>query len=277
MIDASDMRSFDTEDGRLVYRDVGAGRPLVLLHGGFVDHGMWDDQIPVFATDHRVIAPDLRGHGGSSNATTPFRQTDDLAALLRHLDVGPAVLVGLSMGGGIAVDTALEHPDLVGALVISGVGTSEPAFQDPWIHAIQAEQDRALAVGDAEAWVEAFIRGAAGPHRTLDDVDQEVVCRLREMTRRTVSKHTGTEPVLMVPVTDTWERAAKITVPVLAVNGGIDSDDHIGMAERLVHTVANGRATTVEGTAHYPNMERPDTFNDILGRFLRSTRSTQES
>ncbi|MFE3882210.1 alpha/beta hydrolase [Streptomyces lydicus] len=276
MTDASNMHSFDTEDGRLAYRDVGAGRPLVLLHGGFLDHGMWDDQIPVFAPDYRVIAPDTRGHGGSSNASKPFRQTDDLAALLRHLGVGPAVLVGVSMGGGLAVDTALEHPDLVGALVVSCVGTSEPAFQDPWVHAIQAEQDRALATGNAEAWVEAFIRGAAGPHRTLDDVDQEVVRRLREMTWRTVAKHTATEPVHMMPVADTWERAAKITVPVLAVNGGIDSDDHIGMAERLAHTVVNGRATTVEGTAHYPNMERPDAFNEILGRFLRAT-SAQES
>ncbi|MFF8784427.1 alpha/beta fold hydrolase [Streptomyces sp. NPDC015125] len=276
MTDASDVYSFDTEDGRLAYRDVGAGRPLVLLHGGFLDHGMWDDQIPVLAPDYRVIAPDARGHGGSSNASKPFRQADDLAALLRHLDVGPAVLVGLSMGGGIAVDTALEHPDLVSALVVSGVGTSEPAFQDPWVHEILAEQARALAAGNAEAWVEAFTRGAAGPHRTLDDVDQEVVRRVRVMTRRTVAKHTGTEPVHLVPVTDTWERAAKITVPVLAVNGSIDSDDHIGMAERLVRSVANGRATAVEGTAHYPNMERPDTFNEILGRFLRTT-SARES
>ncbi|MFI0714427.1 alpha/beta fold hydrolase [Streptomyces inhibens] len=276
MTDASDMFSFDTGDGHLVYRDVGAGRPLVLLHGGLLDHGMWDEQMPLLAPDYRVIAPDARGHGGSANASKPFRHTDDLAALLRHLDVGPAILVGLSMGGAIAVDTALEHPDLISALVVSGVGTSEPEFEDPWLGEIEAEEARALAAGDAEGWVEAFTRLAAGPHRTLDDVDQDVVRRLREMTRRTVAKHTGVEPVHMVPVTDTWERAAKITVPVLAINGGVDSDDHIGMAERLVRTVANGRATTVEDTAHYPNMERPDKFNEILGHFLR-TASTQES
>lgn len=264
------MFSLDTADGHLAYRDTGAGRPLVLLHGGFLDHHMWDDQVPVLASDYRVIAPDARGHGGSSVASAPFRQTDDLAALLRHLDVGPAILVGLSMGGAIAVDTALEHPDLVRALVVSGVGTSEPEFRDPWIHEIQAEQARALAEGDAEGYVEAFTRMAPGPHRTLDDLDQDVVHRLREMTRRTVAKHTGAEPDHRVPVTDTWERAAKITVPVLAINGGIDSDDHIGMAERLVHIVANGRVTTIEATAHYPNMERPDTFNEILGDFLRT-------
>ncbi|MFJ1546584.1 alpha/beta fold hydrolase [Streptomyces sp. NPDC088246] len=270
MTTASDLRSFETRDGHLVYRDAGAGPPLVLLHGGFLDHGMWDDQVPVLARSHRVIAPDARGHGGSSNASGPFRHTDDLAALLRHLDTGPAVLVGVSMGAATAVDTALEHPDLVRALVVSGAGTGEPEFRDPWSEEILTEQARALAAGDPEGWINAFMLFAAGPHRTLDDVDRTVVQRLREMTVRTVAKHSGDEPDWLVPVTDTWARAAEIAIPVLAVNGGIDSDDHIGMARRLVRTVADGREATVESTAHFPNMERPDAFDEILGEFLKA-------
>ncbi|MFE0331207.1 alpha/beta fold hydrolase [Streptomyces sp. NPDC058960] len=264
------LKTFETEDGPLAYRDEGAGPPLVLLHGGFVDHHMWDDQIPVFARTHRVIAPDARGHGASSNATRPFRPTDDLAALLRHLDTGPAVLVGLSMGGAVAVDTALEHPDLVRALVVSGVGTSEPEFRDPWTQALNAAYWHALGVGDIDAFLDAFAQFTYGPQRTAEDVDPEVDRRIREMARSTIGKHTRDEPDHRVPVTDTWARAAKIEVPVLAVNGGVDSPDHIGMAERLVRTVAHGRATVVEGTGHYPNMERPDAFNAIVGDFLRS-------
>ncbi|MFG2092339.1 alpha/beta fold hydrolase [Streptomyces sp. NPDC048612] len=118
-----------------------------------------------------MIVPDARGHGTSSIETGAFRHTDDLAALLRHLDVGPVVLVGLSMGAGIAVDTALEHPGLVRALVVSGAGTSEPEFRDPWVKDIVAEQDRALAAGDVAGWIDAFMLFAAGPRRTLDDVD----------------------------------------------------------------------------------------------------------
>lgn len=266
----SDVFSLETGDAVLAYRDVGTGPLLVLLHGGFLDHGMWDDQVASLAEDFRVVAPDARGHGASSNADGPFRFTDDLAALLRHLDAGPAVLVGLSMGGGTAVDTALEHPDLVRALVVSGVGTSEPEFRDPWSKEVLARWGRALAAGDVEGWVEAFLLMAAGPHRTLDDVDPDVVRRLREAAVRTITKHTADEPVWSVPVTGTWERARGITVPVLAVNGGLDSDDHIGMAERLVRTVADGRAATVEGTAHYPNMERPDAFDAILRDFLQA-------
>jgi pimeloyl-ACP methyl ester carboxylesterase len=250
--------------------DTGTGRPVVLLHGGFLDHRMWDDQIPVLEARHRVIAFDARGHGKSPCATAPFRFADDLAALLRDLDTGPAVLVGLSMGAGTAVDTALEHPDLVRALVISGAGTSEPYYTDPWTTGTLARWNSALAAGDPVGWMEAFLSFAAGPHRPLEDVDPKVVGRLREMAMGTIGKHTVDEPNLLVPVKNTWERVAAIDVPVLAVNGAIDSPDNTGMASRLIAAVRNGRATLIDGTAHYPNMERPAEFNAILSEFLQS-------
>lgn len=249
--------------------DEGAGRPVVLLHAGYVDHHMWDDQIAALARAYRVIAPDARGHGRSANVTGPFRFTDDLAALLRHLDTGPAILVGVSMGGGIAVDTALEHPELVHALVVSGVGTSEPYFTDPWNVRATEAWTTAAAAGDLDAAVEAFTAAASGPYRAPGDLDPAVVSRLRTMTRGTMSKHTVDEPNTTVPVPDTWSRAAGIDVPVLAVSGALDSPDHLGMAERLARTVNNGRATTVDGAAHYPNLERPEQFDAILGAFLR--------
>ncbi|MBE3015084.1 alpha/beta hydrolase [Microbispora sp. NEAU-D428] len=254
----------------MYWLDTGTGRPLVLLHGGFLDHTMWDDQIKILAAHHRVIAPDARGHGRSANPTEPYRLTDDLAALLRHLDTGPAILVGISMGASTAVDTALEHPELVSAVVISGAGTSEPYFTDPWTTQVLATWHSAMAAGDLEASIEAFMLFAAGPHRGLGDVDPGITGRLRRMARATMSKHTAGEAGPLVPVRDTWDRVAKIDVPVPAINGAIDSPDHIGMAERLTSTVANGRAISIDGTAHYPNMERPNVFNDILEAFVRT-------
>ncbi|MEU8890633.1 alpha/beta hydrolase [Streptomyces sp. NPDC048442] len=268
--------AYEAEGGPLAYFDTGGNLPpLVLLHGGFVDHRMWQDQIPVLERTHRVIAPDARGHGESSVARAPFRPADDVAALLRHLGTGPAVVVGLSMGGATAVDVTLEHPELVRALVVSGVGTSEHEFRDPWVLAAVTEMERALGEGDVAGWVEAFMRFTSGPHRTLDEVDPEVVRRLREMAAHTISKHTlsqhtGTEPDHRVPVTDTWARAAKIGVPVLAINGSVDGPDNHKMAERLIRTVPDGRLRLVEGTAHYPNMERPDVFDAYLLEFLRT-------
>ncbi|MEU2060755.1 alpha/beta fold hydrolase [Streptomyces sp. NPDC013455] len=262
------VRSFPTADGCLAYREAGSGAPLVLLHGGFTDHRMWEEQIRAFAPTHRVIAWDARGHGASDNATAPFRQADDLAALLRGLDAAPAVLVGLSMGGGIAVDCALEHPELVRALVVSGVGTSEPVFEDPWVLEVVAEQQRALARADLAGWADAFVRVAAGPHREVADLDPGTVRALREMGLGTLGKHTPDEPDHHVPVTQTWERVPGIEVPLLALNGALDSADSLAMAARLVDLVPGARTAEVPGTAHYPNMENPARFNAELRAFL---------
>ncbi|SFY49884.1 alpha/beta fold hydrolase [Streptomyces sp. F-1] len=262
--------SFTTSDGSLAYRDAGEGQPLVLLHAGFFDHRMWDEQTRAFAPRYRVIAPDARGHGASSNATRPFRPADDLAALLRHLGVGPAVLVGVSMGGGTAVDTALEYPGLVRAVVVSGVGTSEPYFEDPWSLEVLGEQNSALAAGDIEGWLDGHVRFAAGPHRSVADVDADLANRLRAMASRTIAKHTAGEPDHRLPVPHTWRRAASIDVPVLAINGALDVSDHVAMAERLVQAVPDGRAVSVEDTAHFPNMEQPAAFNALLAEFLEA-------
>ncbi|MGW0665355.1 alpha/beta fold hydrolase [Streptodolium elevatio] len=269
MMLSSELKWFTSDDGELAYRDEGAGHPVVLLHAGYLTHEMWDAQVPALAADHRVIAPDARGHGDSANASKPFRQTDDLAALLRHLDIGPAVLVGISMGAGIAVDTALEHPELAAGVVISGAGTSEPEYSDPWTLQIFTDQATAMATGDVEGWLSAALRSALGPTREFADMDAELMCRIREMTVRTVSKHTMDEENVTVPVTDTWSRASRITVPILAIHGALDSPDLIGMAERLVDNAPHGRSATIDGVAHYPNMERPDEFNALVREFLR--------
>lgn len=254
----------------LYWRETGSGSPLVFLHGGFLHHRMWDDQVRTFASEYRVITPDARGHGRSANAAQPFRHTDDLADLLHHLNTGPAVLVGVSMGAATAVDTALEHPEFVSAVVVGGAGTSEPYFTDPWTTGMLATWQASMAVGDLSAAIDAFLRIGAGPDRDLSDLDPDVTRRLHDMALTTKSKHSVDEPDFMIPVNDTWERAKHIDVPVLAVNGALDSPDHIGMADRLATSVRHGRTVTIDGAAHYPNMEQPQRFDEALRSFLIS-------
>ncbi|MFF9206119.1 alpha/beta fold hydrolase [Streptomyces sp. NPDC014986] len=270
MTGASDLRFLPSADGDLSYLDTGSGDLVVLLHSGYADHRVWDAQIPALAAHHRVIAPDTRGHGFSANATEPFRWADDLAGLLRHLGAGPAVLVGLSMGGVIATDTVLEHPGLVRAVVTCGAATGDFRYTDPWHQEVRAETDRALAAGDIEAWLEAFLRVVPGPHRSADDIDPAIPRRLREMALHTISKHTPDEKDLLVPVTGSWARVQEIGVPLLTVNGALEPAGLHAAAERLAGAVPDGRTVTVDGTGHYPNMERPELFNRILLDFLGS-------
>ncbi|MGW3289626.1 alpha/beta fold hydrolase [Streptomyces sp. NPDC001002] len=268
----ADLQRFASPDGDLAYRDSGAGDGdlVVLVHPGYVDHRIFDDQIPALVSaGYRVIAPDVRGHGFSANASKPFRWADDLGALLRHLDAGPAVLVGACMGAAVATDTVIEHPELVRAVVVAGGGTSAFEYSDPWTMERAAESGRLLAAGDLAGWIEAFAKNISGPHRSVDDIDPELVRRMREMAAHTVAKHTVGEKDWYVPLDDPWSRVPDIDVPVLAVHGALDADDGIAMAEKFARTVPNGRSVTIEEAGHFPNLERPDAFNAVLLDFLR--------
>ncbi|WP_340374394.1 alpha/beta hydrolase [Streptomyces sp. SS7] len=266
----AEMKFFTSSDGDLGYREAGAGDLVVLLHSGFVDHHVFDDHIPALAETHRVIAPDIRGHGASANASRPFRWTDDLAELLDHLDAGPAVLVGVSMGGLVVSDTLLEHPELVRAAVVCGASTGEFQDSDPWHRGIQAEIARTLAAGDLEGWLKAFLSYVPGPHRTLDDIDPAIPRRLREMALSTLAKHTPGERDQLVRVTDTWSRLPKVDVPVLTLNGALDTPDVIAAAQRLADEVRHGRAELIDDTGHYLNMEKPAEFTAAIRTFLKS-------
>ena len=252
-------------DGHLaVWSNDRPGRPLVFLHGGGLDHRMWEAQATRFARTQRVLVVDARGHGESSTATAAYRHCDDVAAVLRALDLERAVLVGLSMGGGVAVDTALEHPGLVAGLVVSGTGTSEPTFDDPWVLHVFAEWRAAEETRDPQRWLDAFLLFVPGPRRSLDDVDAAVVERVRTMGWDTLRNHAVDHFVPPTPVTRTWERVPSIDVPVVVVSGALDSPDHINMGHRLADSVARGRTLDIAGAAHYPNMERPDEFNEAV-------------
>jgi pimeloyl-ACP methyl ester carboxylesterase len=258
------------DGGRLAYRDEGSGPLVVLLHGGFLDHRQWTPQLATLPARFRVVAPDARGHGDSTNAEAVFRHTDDVAALIRHLDAGPAILVGVSMGAATATDTALEHPDLVRALVVSGAGTSEPEYADGWTHENLAAIWAALMGGDLPGAVKLWNNFTTGPHRALADLDPALPALIDEMLTKTLSKHTADEQDWSVHATDTWARAAKLAIPVLAVIGADDSDDHRRSAERLADSVAGGRKATIADAAHYPNLDHPAEFDALITGFIDS-------
>ncbi|MFF0014300.1 alpha/beta fold hydrolase [Streptomyces sp. NPDC005374] len=272
MTAASELSFFASADGEIAYLDTGAGDLVVLLHAGYVDHRLFAAQTPVLAAGHRVLAVDIRGHGWTANATRPFRWADDLAALLRHLDVGPAVLVGVSMGGAVAGDTAIEYPELVRGIVLSGASVSDFQYTHEATRKVVEDSQRTLHSGDIEGWLKIFLGSAAGPFRSPDELDPRILDHLREMALHTIAKHTPGERNWHVPMSDTWARVPKIDVPVLMVNGALDSPDLIEDAERFARTARHGRSVLVEGAAHFPNLERPEEFDALLLEFLRGLR-----
>ena len=102
---------------RMYYEVAGAGATVTLIHAGIADTRMWDAQFAALAGRYRVIRYDQRGYGQTTAPTMPFSRVDDLEALLDQLGVERTALIGCSMGGTLALDYTLTHPEQVTALV----------------------------------------------------------------------------------------------------------------------------------------------------------------
>src|SRR4030095_10493075 len=113
--------NYATVNGLKMYYEIhGAGKPLILLHGGLGAIEMFGPNLPVLAKRRQVIAVDLQGHGRTADIDRPIRlelMADDIAALIKHLGLERADVMGYSMGGGVALRTAIQHPELVRKLV----------------------------------------------------------------------------------------------------------------------------------------------------------------
>jgi pimeloyl-ACP methyl ester carboxylesterase len=131
----------------LYYETMGIGRPLILLHGGLGSGEMFGPVRPALAERHQVIAVDLQGHGRTADIDRPIDirlMADDIAALIDHLDLEKPDLVGYSLGGGVALQTAVKYPDKVGRLVVASAHVWRDAIP-PEMLAQQAQVNAAAA------------------------------------------------------------------------------------------------------------------------------------
>jgi 3-oxoadipate enol-lactonase len=254
------------------YEVAGEGHPLVLLHGGLVDRRLWDDQFAVFAQHYKVIRFDMRGYGDSGllkTDTKPYSQRQDLYALLQFLGIEKTYLVGLSMGGGLAVDFTLEHPEMVDALITVGAGLSGFENEDSG-NALWAEADEAFKQRDIARAVEITLRiWTDGPSRRPEEVDQAVRERVRVMSTRNFSRpddEDAPEPLELEP--PAISRLSEIHVPTLIVVGDQDVHDILSIADILEKGIAGAKKVVIPGTAHHLNMEKPEEFNRVVIDFL---------
>jgi len=115
----------------LYFETHGAGRPLILLHGGLGSGEMFGPILPALAERHQVIAPDLQGHGRTADIDRPIDvrlMADDIAALIEHLGLDKPDVVGYSLGGGVALQTAIKYPAMVRRLVAASANIRRDAI-----------------------------------------------------------------------------------------------------------------------------------------------------
>jgi len=134
----------DVNGIKLYYEIHGTGAPLILLHGGLGAISMFGPNLPALAKGRQVIAVDLQGHGRMADIDRPLSpelMADDIAALIKHLKLERPDLMGFSLGGGVALLTAIKHPELVGRLVV----VSTPIRRDAFYPDILAQQKQVTA------------------------------------------------------------------------------------------------------------------------------------
>jgi pimeloyl-ACP methyl ester carboxylesterase len=255
---------------RLYYELRGEGQPLVLIHSGLATSRMWDEQAWVFAQRHRVVLYDLRGFGRSGMPPGPFSNRADLAALLRFLGVERAVLLGSSMGGQLAIDFALEYPEMVAALILVGAGISGKQPSD-YLVTRWAEIDAAATTGDIARAVELELRlWVDGPGRAPEQVDPAARELVREMNtdnfRRAPEQEQGQPQALEPPA---LSRLGQIRAPTLVLVGEHDVPDTLESAERLARGIPGASKLVLPGTAHLPSLEQPEVFNRLVLEFLQ--------
>jgi pimeloyl-ACP methyl ester carboxylesterase len=249
--------SVDVNGARLWFDEAGSGPAVLLLHGGLGDSELWEPVVPFLAARFRTIRTDLRFYGRSTGPNAPWSWQDDAIGVLDALEIERAAIVGLSMGGKLALDIALAHPDRLWAVagVAPGLGGHDGgAYTEEHEARFEAAEDKTEAMMeiDLEVWAPL---GA-------DD-------RIRRLWRATPDANPlpdGVEP-LEPAGAPASERLGELAVPTLIVTA---SHDPAGMREigPLVEREAPTARHLELDSDHYLTLREPELLSGVLLEFL---------
>jgi 3-oxoadipate enol-lactonase len=262
--------------GGLAWDESGEGEPLLLIHAGIADRGMWEPQWVPFGETFRAIRYDARGFGETLPPAGPWSHHADLGSLLDELALERVHLVGASMGAGIAVELALDRPEAVASLVLVAPGGALLGEPPDALRSLWRAEGEALEQGDLEAAVEVNLRAwVDGPSRSREAVDPAVRAFVGRMQRRAFELpawdgDTAPEGELEPSAAD---RLGELRIPVLALVGLADWLPVVEVAERIGREVAGARVVRWPGVAHLPSLERPTEFERLVAEFVLSVRA----
>ncbi len=254
------------------YESKGKGENLVLIHGAGDNLNMWYHQVPVFSKSYRVIAYDVRGSGKTESPEGEYSISlfaEDVYQLMKAIRVQDAYFLGYSMGGRIALEFALNHPELVKALVLanSSVGLVPPSPE-----AIEGRRKmlELLDKGDMKAFAEMMTTNAFSPgfrSKNVIEFDKYMKIKLQNQPQGLVRMMQS----LSTPASPPDLRRVKC--PVLLIVGENDSYMGIEQGERAREAIV-GSKLVILPTGHAAAVELPEKFNSAVLEFLSGVRGT---
>ncbi|MDD0977669.1 alpha/beta fold hydrolase [Pseudomonas fontis] len=265
------MAYFEHEGCSLHYEEYGQGEPLVLLHGLGSSCQDWEMQIAELARHYRLILMDIRGHGRSDKPRERYSIpgfSADLMALLEHLQTGPVHLVGLSMGGMVGFQFAVDHPEWLRSLCIvnSAPEVKVRSRDDYWQWAKRWTLARVLSLSTIG-------KGLAA--RLFPKPEQA------ELRRKMAERWARNDKRAYLASFDAivgWgveERLGRITCPTLVISADHDYTP-VKLKERYVSLIPHARLAIIDDSRHATPLDQPQRFNQTLLQFLAATSTTPQ-
>jgi pimeloyl-ACP methyl ester carboxylesterase len=256
---------FDVDGERLYFEVAGEGDPVVLCHGLGGNHAAWWRVAPALAREHRVVTWDQRGFGNSTRRTGrygPDVGVGDLVALLDHLELGQAQVVGQSMGGWVAMGLALRHPERVRSLVLTD--TLAGVFSEEVYAALSAGASEVAGLTFA---TDADHHPALGRQFCLDRPDLAFLYRqISSMGDKPEEEEIF---AMLGAMQAPLEEVSAIALPVLLVVGEQDRLCPPSAMRHIADRIPGAGFETIPGAGHSPYFESPDRWLEIVGPFLR--------
>jgi len=254
----------------LAYQDAGSGPAIFLVHGHPLDHTMWQPQVEFLAPKYRVIVPELRGYG-----TTPLPPgksvtllddfAEDILALADHLHIERFVIVGLSLGGQIVLETYRQAPERIRAVALADTFASLDTPEQKQARLDTADRFDGEGFGDF---------AAETLHKMITPANAEGLPAVAAHIIRMINESNphGAAAALRGRTArrDYIPLLGQITVPSLIIVGRYDAFTPVPLSEEMHRGIPGSKLEIIEESGHMTNLERPDEFNSILGSFLDS-------
>ena len=227
----------------------GGGKPLILLHGGFGSADDWVNQVLVFSQDFRVITPDSRGQGrttDSEGSISYHQMAEDTLRLMDYLGIDSAYIVGWSDGGITGIDLAIHHPERVTALVAYGANISPDGLQQGVIAYLQ--------------------------NSSVDDLQRDLGAEYRRLSPQPERLPIVIEKIRAMWLTEpdfTAQELAAITAPTLIIDGQNEEVVRTDQAKAIAAAIPNAELVILPAVGHYALTQTPEVWNQTVLDFLK--------
>jgi pimeloyl-ACP methyl ester carboxylesterase len=252
------------KDININYEITGEGQPLLFIHGLGSSLRDWEDQVPVFSKNYKVITLDLRGHGQTDKPKGPYSIAmfaDDVAELIKSLKIGLVHVVGISLGGAIGFHLALDHPDITKSLTVVNMSASVPikTFKEKQMFFLRVVIVKMMGMRKM---------GEVLAKRLFIKPDQE---ELRERMATRWAENDKKAYLNSLKTIKNWsvkERLHEIKCPTLVVAA---DEDYTPLDDKKEYTalIPNAKLVVIEDARHAVSVEKPEEFNTIVMDFLK--------